>query len=136
MLKQALIAASLAAVAFPTVASARDYNRSPPRYEQSQHRAPAVVQHRQVTRYYNVNGRRYAAQAGPAWNAPRGYQHRNWQRNQRLPVEYRRTIVRDYGRYHLPPPQRGQQWVRVDNDVVLVSIASGIIGAVIAGAFN
>lgn len=136
MLKQAIIAASLAAVAFPTVASARDYNREPTRYEQ-QHRGPvAAPQHRQTSRYYNVNGRRYAAQNGPAWNAPRGYQHRSWSRNQRLPTEYRRTVVRDYGRYHLPPPQRGQQWVRVDNDVVLVSIASGIIGAVIAGAFN
>ncbi len=136
MLKQALIAASLAAVAFPTVASARDYNHSPARYEQNHRGERVVVRERQVTRYYNVNGRRYAAQAGPAWNAPRGYYHRNWQRNQRLPVEYRRTVVRDYGRYHLPPPARGQQWVRVDNDVVLVSIASGIIGAVIAGAFN
>jgi len=40
---------------------------------------------------------------------------------------------RDYGRYGLRRPGPGQEWIRVGNDYVLVSILSGIIlGAIVA----
>lgn len=125
-MKKLLIAASLAALTLAGgVASAapRDHGRHEQTYRAPQHRS------------YVVDGRRFASQPGPAWQAPRAYHQRAWSRGQRLPTEYRRVVVRDYHRYHLPRPARGQQWVRVGNDVLLVSIASGVIGAVIAGAF-
>lgn len=54
-----------------------------------------------------------------------------WSRGHALPSNYRRNVVRDYGRYHLKTPPRGYQWVRADNDYVMVSIASGIISALV-----
>lgn len=137
-MKKFLVAIALATASLPAlapVASAAPNHREVVRYEQTQRDGRHVTQTRVVERTYNVNGRRYDAQRGPDWRAPRGYQRRHWARNQRLPMEYRRVVVREYGRYHLPRPGRGQEWVRVDNDVVLVSVASGVIGAVIANAF-
>ncbi|MGE3303322.1 MAG: RcnB family protein [Hyphomonadaceae bacterium] len=85
--------------------------------------------------YYAVNGHRYERVRGPDWRAPPGYRHHNWQRGARLPNEYRRVVVRDYRAYHLAPPPRGYQYVRVDNDVILASIATGVVASVIANAF-
>lgn len=84
---------------------------------------------------YVVNGHRYERTRGPAWQAPRGYHAQQWKRGDRLPGEYRRTAIRDYRSYHLAPPPRGYEYVRVGNDVVLTAIASGIIGAVIGNVF-
>lgn len=56
-----------------------------------------------------------------------------WVRGRQLPSNYRRNVVRDYHRYHLKTPPRGYQWVRANNDYVMVSIASGIIASMIQG---
>jgi Ni/Co efflux regulator RcnB len=85
--------------------------------------------------YYMSNGRRYERVRGPAWRAPPGYYHRAWARGQRLAPEYRRVVVTDYRAYHLAAPPRGYQYVRVDNDVLLTAVASGIIGGVVANVF-
>lgn len=47
----------------------------------------------------------------------------------------RRQIVaaRDYRRHNLRQPQRGQQWVRVDNNYLLVSLATGLIIGLASG---
>lgn len=52
-----------------------------------------------------------------------------WVRGHRLSPSERRHMayVRDYRRYKLRPPPRGQQWVRVDNDFLLISLATGVI---------
>lgn len=52
-----------------------------------------------------------------------------WARGHRLsPAERRRiAAVNDYRRYKLRAPPRGQQWVRVDNDFLLISVATGVI---------
>ncbi len=134
-MKKLLMAVSLAAMTLTTMAptaSAREMVQTV-RYEQSAHdQGRQVVEQR---RYYTVNGHRYEAQRGPAWRAPQGYHHRAWARGQVAPRDYRQVVVNDYQRYHLARPARGQQYVRVDNDILLVSIASGVIGAVIANAF-
>ena len=54
---------------------------------------------------------------------------KRWARGHRLsPAERRRiAAVNDYRRYRLYAPQRGQQWVRVDNDFLLISGATGAI---------
>ena len=43
------------------------------------------------------------------------------------------TRVSDYKRYGLRAPGRNQRWVKVDNDYILVGIASGVITSIIAG---
>ena len=44
------------------------------------------------------------------------------------PAERRQTAeIRDYRRYRLSAPSRGQRWVRVDNDFLLISTATGVI---------
>lgn len=52
-----------------------------------------------------------------------------WARGHRLSPAERRHMayVRDYRRYKLRTPPRGQQWVRVDNDFLLISLATGVI---------
>ena len=52
-----------------------------------------------------------------------------WVRGHKLSRAERRQIVnaRDYRRYRLNRPARGQEWVRVNNDMLLVSIATGMI---------
>ncbi|MRG56209.1 transmembrane signal peptide protein [Phyllobacterium sp. SYP-B3895] len=55
----------------------------------------------------------------------------HWSRGKQLPPSYRRHVVRDYHRYHLRTPPRGYQWVKADNDYVMVSIATGIISALV-----
>ncbi|WP_116810459.1 RcnB family protein [Steroidobacter cummioxidans] len=69
--------------------------------------------------------------------APRGYYVRSWRHGDHLPRSYYETryIVHDYGRYHLHAPPRGHHWVRVNNDVVLAAITSGLVVSVVNGLF-
>jgi len=69
--------------------------------------------------------------------APRGYYVRSWRHGDRLPRHYYETryIVNDYGRYHLHTPPRGHHWVRVNNDVILAAVASGLVVSVVNGLF-
>jgi Ni/Co efflux regulator RcnB len=69
--------------------------------------------------------------------APRGYYHRSWRHGDHLPSAYYapRYIVHDYYSYRLRPPPRGYYWVRVDNDVLLASIASGLVVSAVYGLF-
>lgn len=68
---------------------------------------------------------------------PRGYYVRSWRHGDYLPRSYyeRRYIVSDYGRYHLHAPPHGHHWVRVNNDVVLAAVASGLVVSVVSGLF-
>lgn len=65
--------------------------------------------------------------------------YRTWSRGQRFDQRYAQhyTVVSNYRGYRgLYAPPRGYHWVRSGNDAVLVAITSGLIGAVIGGAFN
>ena len=44
--------------------------------------------------------------------------------------------MNDYHVYRLRPPPRGYHYVRVDHDVVLAAIASGVVVSAIYGIFN
>ena len=68
---------------------------------------------------------------GPAFRA-------NWRRGERFDYRQARNyrVVNDYRRYHLPAPRRGYHYVQSGNDVLLVALTSGIIGAVIGNAIH
>ncbi|MBS7535280.1 RcnB family protein [Ancylobacter sonchi] len=57
--------------------------------------------------------------------------HSQWSRGRQLPPNYRHNVVRDYGRYRLAPPPRGYNWVRVNNEYLLIGITSGIISSIV-----
>lgn len=58
---------------------------------------------------------------------------KHWTKGQRLPSEYRgRGYYVDYRQHHLRQPPRGYQWVRVNNDYMLVALTSGLIASIIA----
>lgn len=56
-------------------------------------------------------------------NWKRGERYRDWRKHERV----------DWRRSHLRRPGHGQEWVRVGNDYILVSVLSGVIAGVIAG---
>jgi Ni/Co efflux regulator RcnB len=68
---------------------------------------------------------------------PQGYRTYVWHSGARLPSAYYapRYIVHNYGTYRLRQPPRGYHWVRVDNDVVLAAIATGVVAQVVGGLF-
>ncbi|SFO02656.1 regulator RcnB of Ni and Co efflux [Mesorhizobium sp. NFR06] len=51
----------------------------------------------------------------------------HWRSGQRYSNWKRHQPVRDWNRYGLRRPGPGQEWIRVGNDYVLVSVLSGII---------
>jgi len=68
-------------------------------------------------------------------------QGRRWARGQRFDRKYASNYqeINNWQQYRgrrLYAPPRGYRWVRSDNDAVLVAVAGGVIGAVLAGAFN
>jgi Ni/Co efflux regulator RcnB len=80
------------------------------------------------------DGRRYVY---GSYVRPSGYHYRSWRYGDYLPRSYysRRYVVNDYYAYRLRPPPRGYHYVRVDHDVVLAAIASGIVVSAIYGIF-
>jgi Ni/Co efflux regulator RcnB len=83
------------------------------------------------------HGHHYTQPAKPGWQAPRHYEpqkrRHHWKKGQRVSDWKRRPAVRDWHRYDLKRPARGQQWVRVDRDYLLISMATGVVLGVIAG---
>lgn len=60
---------------------------------------------------------------------------RGWHRGQKLSRAERARLaeVRDYRRYRLSAPPRGYHWVRVNNEFLLIGVASGVIANIING---
>ena len=102
-----------------TPAAAADFGRHNDRgrYEQVQKRV--VVR----DRFDNRNDHRF--------------QQRRWNRGERFDRRYASNymVISNPYRYHLRAAPYGYQWVRSGNDAVLVALASGIIGALVANAF-
>ncbi|GFE84050.1 hypothetical protein GCM10011487_60500 [Steroidobacter agaridevorans] len=105
----------------------RDYRRDHARYDRRDAYRAGYWNGRTDQRRYD-RGR---------YIAPRGYYVRSWRHGEYLPRSYceSRYIVSDYGRYHLHAPPRGHHWVRVNNDVVLAAVASGLVVSVVNGLF-
>lgn len=70
----------------------------------------------------------YRYRAPARYVYPPGYRPYQWRVGYRLPPGYYgRPYYVDYNYYRLPPPPYGYGWVRVDRDVVLVALATGLI---------
>ena len=111
-----------AAVASPIAAEAQDHRNE---------------RHTTVVRQ-QPNGRTVINNRTVIRNQP---QFRRWNKGQRFDRRYAQnyTEIRDWHQYRgrrLYAPPRGYHWVRSGNDAVLVAVAGGLIGAVLAGAFN
>lgn len=57
----------------------------------------------------------------------------HWKKGERVRDWKKRPSVRDHHRYGLRKPGPGQQWVKVDNDYLLISLATGMILGLAAG---
>lgn len=65
-------------------------------------------------------------------NDHRSAQKKRWSRGQRYNDWRRHQEIRDYKRYGLRKPGRGQHWVKVDNQFLLIAGATGLITAIMA----
>lgn len=83
------------------------------------------------------------------WRGDRGWRHYggrygyegyrgHWRTGQRYPYWRNDSYyLRDWRRYGLPPPWRGYRYYRADDgDVVMVAIATGMIGLIISGSLG
>lgn len=92
-------------------------------------------------RYDHRDDRRYYAprtyRPSHVYVVPRGYTVNRWRVGARMPAPYYASAyyVDPYA-YRLAPPPRGYRWVRVDRDVYMVSIASGLIANVLYDIFR
>ena len=125
----------------------RDYRRYDQRdYRRNDHRNDWRYEHRNDHRYdrrdwdrnygfRHYDGRRYDY---GRYVRPSGYYYRPWRYGDRLPYGYYsdRYVVNNYHAYRLRPPPYGYHYVRVDHDVVLAAIASGIVVSAVFGIFN
>lgn len=142
-----ILAATLALSVFATagVANAQTWRGGDSRYEQSRgydrgdrydqgSRYDRSDRYDRNDRYEQRASRRYSA---GRYQAPRGYQTRQWHRGDRMPSAYRgNAYVVDYRRYGLSAPPRGYHYVRSGNDAVLAAITTGVIASVIVSLFQ
>lgn len=67
-------------------------------------------------------------------DARKHIERQRWMRGQRMSDWRRHQEIRDYRRYGLHRPGHGERWVRVGNDYLLISVATGIIAGLVMGA--
>ena len=138
MKKFLLSAAAASLVAGPLMAAAPA--EAAPRHQKTviKHKANGrtVIKQRRIKGNRVVKRRTIVRQ--PTYRVNYRQQYRGWARGQRFDYRYapRYRVVNDYRGYRaLYAPPRGYQWVQSGDDAVLVALASGLIGAVIGGAF-
>ena len=71
------------------------------------------------------------------WNKGRAAQGHRWARGQRFDRRYATNyqVISNYRAYRLNAPPRGYRYVRSNNDIVMIAIATGLIGQVFNNAF-
>lgn len=86
--------------------------------------------------------RSYRGPRAGYWYAP-GYGYRqfdrryvnSWRRGGHVPVIYRNYYVQDPYYYGLPAAPYGHRWIYADGNLVLMSVATGLIAQVILGGY-
>jgi Ni/Co efflux regulator RcnB len=133
-------AVALSIVASAGVAAAQPGPQRPDQHQQQGH-DDRHDNDRHDQRGDNNSYERHATKrykAPSRYQPPRGYQaSHQWRHGEKLPASYRnKAYVVDYRHYGLSAPPRGYQYVRVNNDVVLTAVATGVISAVIYQLFQ
>jgi len=80
--------------------------------------------------FRGYNGARAGMWYAPGYGYVRslpGFAGHNWRRGQRVPPAYRNYAVNDYGYYGLRAPPPGHRYVYLGNNIVLMSLATGLI---------
>ncbi|WP_332681137.1 RcnB family protein [Bosea sp. (in: a-proteobacteria)] len=116
MFKRALIIASCLAVISSSAAVAQPRHHGPGHHPGKHHYIQKKKVHAPVrghVRHHEVRRHRWA----------KGHRMNDWRRH---------SHVRDYHRHGLRRPGRGQAWVRVDNNYLLLSMATGLIASITA----
>lgn len=156
MKKLILAAAALTVVASPIAASAQDWrgdrrewreDRRDDRRDWRNDRRDArrdmrFDRHRAETWRNRAEWRSYRGPRAGYWYAP-GYGYRPldrryanvWRRGSYVPVVYRSYYVQDPYFYGLPAAPYGHRWIYADGNLVLMSIATGLIAQVIMNAY-
>ena len=143
----ALLAAALSA-AIPALAQDRNYqdrndrngytqrdDRGDDRYQQNDRRDNRYQNDRRDDRRHDRTQGNY----GRTENFNAGYDgygpDHDLRRGGHLPSRYRnhQYVVNDWRAHHLHAPPRGQQWVQVGADYVLVAAATGLIMQAVSG---
>lgn len=119
-MKKIILAAVAASVVAAPVAAAP--------FDRHDNRRVVQVKNQKVTVVNKRNGRQVVKVK---------QNNRRWNRGQRFDRRQVRNyrVINDYRAYRLQAPPRGYRYVQSDNDVVMVAIASGLIGAVFANFF-
>lgn len=130
-----------AAIAVSVLATASMANAQGPQRDNGHHdQGPQRNDdHRGADRHDDSSWERHATKRYKAnrYQPPRGYQARQWHRGDKLPSSYRgKAYTVDYRHYGLSAPPRGYQYVRVNNDVVLTAVATGVVASVIYQLFQ
>lgn len=119
-----LSAVAISMLALPVAQAQAGPRKEPQRYEQQHNqwkKKPGYDQKKHTQNKYR-NDKRHSAK-------------KHWERGHKVPAWQRKHVVKDYQRYGLRRPGHGQQWIKVDNDFLLISIASGIIGGILASQY-
>lgn len=139
LLTSVIAASLLGGLASVAQADGRDHRRDDrDRYERRDDRHSWSDHRHDRDRYdRHVRHRHYERYHRGEYHRPRGYRYHVWRSGDRLPPAYRvsRYYVDDYWTYRLHRPPRGYHWVRVDNDVLLTAIATGVVVQVVSGLF-
>lgn len=97
---------------------------------------------------YNSNGKRVVTKTQVKKSANRGnskyqqnryaQQNRQWAKGQHFDRRYATNyrVINNPRAYHLSNAPRGYQWVRSNNDAVLIAISSGLIAAVLTNTIR
>ena len=90
--------------------------------------------HKQQTKPHYRGAPKYRAPAQVTkrngWTSKTRHQ---WTKGKRVSNWQRRQHIRDYHRHGLRRPAPGQQWIKVDNDYLLISLLTGIVAGVAIG---
>lgn len=135
----ALLAAALSAV-IPALAQDRNYQDRPQNDRNgNQYQNDRRDNRNQADHRDNGRGDRSQGNWGHTSNFNAGYDgygpDHDLRRGARLPSRYRnhQYVVNDWRGHHLHAPPRGQQWVQVGADYVLVAAATGLIMQAVSG---
>ena len=144
-MKHVVTAALVVSLLTGTVATANPPDHHDRRYAEREYsrdrhddRADHRDNKRDDRRDYRSDSRHDHRYHAGEYRKPHGYYSHSWRRGDRLPSAYRSRVyvVNDYHTYRLRQPPRGYHWVRVDNNVVLTAVATGIVLEVVNDLFR